>query len=367
MNPKRVLVVDDSPLMRKLIGDVLSSDPELEVVGAAPDPVRAWEMIQRTRPDVLTLDVEMPKMNGIEFLEKLMRAHPMPVVMVSSLTEPSCALSLRALALGAIDVVAKPKLDLERTFAEIGAELVAKVKGAAQARVKRPPSVGKMPRTTPSRAAFPARRARSSRSASGAVLAIGASTGGTTALRALLAELPDDAPGIVIVQHMPEHFTQRFAEHLDKLCAIRVREAAEGDLIEPGQALIAPGGSAHLRIERSGTQAVVRLVEGAPVSFNRPSVDVLFHSCAEAIGSQTVAALLTGMGHDGAEGLLALRRAGARTVAQDEATSVVFGMPGEAVARGAAEFVTPLDDIAPLLMRLAEEVGSRSAPARTPA
>jgi two-component system chemotaxis response regulator CheB len=351
--------------MRKLIADVLSTDPELEVVGAAPDPLRAWEMIQRLRPDVLTLDVEMPKMNGIEFLEKLMRAHPMPVVMVSSLTEPSCDVSLRALALGAVDVVAKPKLDLERAFAEVGAELVAKVKGAARARVKRPPSAAKMPRPNPSRAALPAQRAPSPRSSVGTVLAIGASTGGTTALRALLSELPKDAPGIVIVQHMPEHFTQRFAEHLDKLCAIRVREAAEGDPIVPGQALIAPGGAAHLRVERSAGQAVVRLYEGAPVSFNRPSVDVLFHSCAEVLGPLTIAALLTGMGHDGAEGLLALRRAGARTVAQDEATSVVFGMPAEAIARGAAEFVTPLDQIAPLLLRLAEEGGSRAHPSRT--
>jgi two-component system chemotaxis response regulator CheB len=349
---KRVLIVDDSSLMRRLIADVLSADPELEVVGAAPDPLRAWELIQRLRPDVLTLDVEMPKMNGLEFLEKLMRAHPMPVVMVSSLTEPSCDLGLRALALGAVDVIAKPKLDVARAMGEISAELIEKVKGAAHARVRRPVSA-KMPRVTPSSAALPARRALGRRKASATVVAIGASTGGTTALRTLLAQLPADAPGIVIVQHMPERFTQRFADHLDQLCAIHVREAADGDSIVCGQALIAPGGAAHLHVVRSGTGNIVRLVESEPVSFNRPSVDVLFNSCADALGPHTVAALLTGMGHDGADGLLALRRAGARTVAQDEATSVVFGMPREAIQRGAAEFVAPLDEIAPLLLRLA--------------
>jgi len=298
----------------------------------------------------------MPKMNGLEFLEKLMRAHPMPVVMVSSLTEPSCALSLRALALGAVDVVAKPKLDLERAFAEIGAELIEKVKGAAQARVRRPISA-KMPRVAPSGTALAARRAAGASRSSAAVLAIGASTGGTTALRTLLAQLPADAPGIVIVQHMPEGFTQRFAAHLDQLCAIRVREAADGDPIVAGQVLIAPGGAAHLHVVRSGPDIVVRLVEGEPVSFNRPSVDVLFNSCVDALGPRTVAALLTGMGHDGADGLLALRRAGARTVAQDETTSVVYGMPREAIQRGAAEFVAPLDEIAALLLRLAEHGG----------
>jgi two-component system chemotaxis response regulator CheB len=356
MMPARVLIVDDSSLIRRLITDVLATDPELEVVGAARDPLHAWEMIQRLRPDVLTLDVEMPKMNGLEFLEKLMRAHPMPVVRVSSLTEPSCALSLRALALGAVDIVDKPKLDLERGFAEIGAELIAKVKGAAQARVRRPISA-KMPRVTPSSTALPARRAPGPSRASAVVLAIGASTGGTTALRLLLAQLPPDAPGIVIVQHMPERFTQRFAAHLDQLCAISVREAADGDAIVSGQALIAPGGAAHLHVVRSGADTLVRLVGGEPVSFNRPSVDVLFNSCAEALGPLTVAALLTGMGHDGADGLLALRRAGARTVAQDEATSVVYGMPREAVQRGAAEFVAPLDEIAALLLQLAEQRG----------
>jgi two-component system chemotaxis response regulator CheB len=354
MMPARVLIIDDSSLMRRLITEVLSADPELEVVGAARDPVQAWELIQRLRPDVLTLDVEMPKMNGLEFLEKLMRAHPMPVVMVSSLTEPSCASSLRALALGAVDVVAKPTLDMERGFAEIGAELIAKVKGAAQARLRRPISA-KMARVTPSRTALPARRAPGPRKASPVVLAIGASTGGTTALRVLLAQLPPDAPGIVIVQHMPERFTQRFAAHLDQLCAIRVREAADGDPIVTGEALIAPGGAAHLHVVRSGTDTVVRLIDGDPVSFSRPSVDVLFNSCADALGPLTVAALLTGKGHDGADGLLTLRRAGARTVAQDEATCVVYGMPREAIQRGAAEFVAPLDEIAALLLQLAEQ------------
>jgi two-component system, chemotaxis family, protein-glutamate methylesterase/glutaminase len=344
MTPARVLIVDDSSLMRKLLREILSADPELEIIGAAPDPIRAWEMIQRMHPDVLTLDVEMPRMDGLVFLEKLMRARPMPVVMVSALTEADCATTLRALELGAIDFVAKPKLDIERGISELASELVTKVKGAARARLRRR-SATPAPRLQP-----PAGRRHS---AAEVVFAIGASTGGTEALRVVLGQLPDDSPGVIVVQHMPEHFTRQFAQRLDKLCAITVREAADGDPILPGHALIAPGGTLHARVHRRGRHPVVCLVAGPPVNHSRPSIDVLFSSCAESLGDRAVGAILTGMGNDGADGLLAMKRAGAGTVAQDEATSLVFGMPKEAIARGAVDCVAPLNEIASRLFRLA--------------
>jgi two-component system chemotaxis response regulator CheB len=395
----RVLIVDDSALMRQLLTKLLSADHDLEVVGAAADPIRAWEQIQRLRPDVLTLDVEMPKMDGLEFLSKLMRAHPMPVIMCSSLTERGCETTLKALELGAIDFVSKPKLDVQRQIECLSAEIVTKVKAAARARPRAraacaapapqrplnsakaiapgasglfspvvprdPRSSGRLPvapRTSEVAAPVGADYRAPMRRMTDVVLAIGASTGGTEALLEVLRGLPADSPGVVVVQHMPEMFTRHFAERLDRLCAVRVKEAAEGDRILPGHVLIAPGGTQHMEVYRSGAQSYVRLAARAPVNHHRPSVDVLFSSCAQALGSNVVGAILTGMGADGAAGLLTMRNAGARTIAQDEATCVVFGMPKEAIARGAAEFVVPLSNIAQSLLRLSTSRRSSNAP-----
>lgn len=352
----RVLVVDDSALMRRLLHDILSADPELEVVGMAPDPIKAWEAIQILRPDVLTLDVEMPKMDGLDFLQRLMRARPLPVVMCSSLTEAACATTLRALELGAIDFVTKPRIDVERGVEGMAADLVAKVKAAARARVKARPGSGRHAIAAMNVGEAPPPPLRKM---SEAVTAIGASTGGTEALLAVLERLPADAPGVVVVQHMPEQFTRQFAARLDRRCAVRVKEAEDGDRVLPGHVLIAPGGARHMELARSGAHTYVRLVGSPPVNHHRPSVDVLFDSCARSLGPNAVGVLLTGMGADGAAGLLAMRRAGARTIAQDEATCVVFGMPKEAIACGAAEFVLPLGAVADGVLRLGG-FGSRS-------
>lgn len=343
----RVLVVDDSALMRQVLGNLLARDPSIEVVGAASDPYVARDKIRALRPDVLTLDVEMPRMDGLSFLEKLMRAHPMPVVMVSSLTEAGCDTTLRALELGAVEFVTKPKLDLRERLPEVAGEVIAKIKAAAIAKLQ--------PRAAaPARAA--ARPAPAARTAmlrtTQQIVAVGASTGGTEALRELLTELPADCPAVVVVQHMPEKFTRAFADRLDGLCTVRVKEAEEGDRVLPGHVLIAPG-SHHMRLAREGATYLVRLSTDPPVNQHRPSVDALFHSCADAAGANAVGILMTGMGDDGARGLLAMRSAGARTLAQDEATSVVFGMPKAAVDLGAAERVLPLGRLAEAALELA--------------
>lgn len=364
MSKIRVLVVDDSALMRQLLTQLLSHDPSIEVVGAAPDPIRAWEQIQRLRPDVLTLDVEMPRMDGLEFLSRLMRAHPMPVVMCSSLTERGCETTLQALELGAVDFVNKPKIDLQRGVEVLAGELIAKIKAA----------VGSRPRTRDGKTALrpgaPATAVATARAPSRptlrrtteVILAIGASTGGTEAILEVLSGLPADCPGVVIVQHMPETFTRHFAQRLDSLCAVRVKEAADGDRVLPGHVLIAPGGAQHMQVYRSGAQTFVRLLASPPVNHHRPSVDVLFESCATALGANVVGAILTGMGGDGARGLLQMRQAGARTLAQDEATCVVFGMPKEAIACGAAEFTVPLGGVAAALLRLSGSARRSTAP-----
>jgi len=337
----KVLVVDDSALMRQLLTDLLSQDRDLEVVGAAADPYLAWDKLKQLAPDVLTLDVEMPRMDGLTFLERLMGHRPMPVVMVSSLTERNCDTTFRALELGAVDFVTKPKFDVASGTVALADELVAKVKAAGRARVR-------------PRAARPAvaRPAGGGFKATHKVLAIGASTGGCEALSVVLGGLPADAPGTVAVIHMPEGFTRSFAARLDKICAVRVSEARDGDRVMPGHVLIAPGGL-HTTVVRSGAMAAVRVRPGDPVNRHRPSVDVLFTSCARELGHNAVGAILTGMGDDGARGLLAMRAAGSRTVAQDEATCVVFGMPKEAIALGGAEQVLPLDRIAEQLLRCA--------------
>jgi two-component system chemotaxis response regulator CheB len=334
----RVLVVDDSALVRKILTEELSREPDITVVGTAVDPYVAREKILQLRPDVLTLDVEMPRMDGLTFLEKLMRHHPLPVVVVSSLTPKNSEAALRALSLGAVEVIAKPGSAL--SIPEVARQLVRAVRAAAVARVTRLepplPATARRPSTAAHLAAV---------RGSHAVVAIGASTGGTRAIEHVLTELPADAPGIVIVQHMPEGFTASFAARLDELCQIEVREAKDGDRLGTGLALLAPG-NRHMLLERSGAHLQVRLKDGPPVHHSRPAVDVLFHSVARLAGRNAVGIVLTGMGADGAAGLLAMRQAGAHTIAQDEQSSVVFGMPKEAIRVGAAAEILPLDRVA---------------------
>jgi two-component system chemotaxis response regulator CheB len=356
MKKIRVLIVDDSALMRQILSTILAGDPELEVVGTASDPIAARAKIRDLAPDVLTLDVEMPKMDGLSFLEELMRRHPMPVVMVSSLTERGCEVTLRALEAGACDFVTKPKIDLARGTADIGAEIVAKVKVAARSRIRaRAPGtrvVEAKPAHAPSAVSFRTTQR---------FIAIGASTGGTEALRDVLTALPADAPPIVIVQHMPPVFTRQFAQRLDGICKVQVREAKSGDALVQGHVLIAPGGDWHMEVVRSGANYGVRLVDAPPVGHHRPSVNILFESCARTAGANAVGVILTGMGNDGARGMLAMHRAGSVTLAEDESTCVVFGMPKEAIACGAVDHVVPLDRMAASMLRAAAETVSRKA------
>jgi two-component system chemotaxis response regulator CheB len=339
----RVVVVDDSALVRSVLKEVIDHEPDMTVVGVAPDPLVAREMIRELSPDVITLDVEMPRMDGLDFLERLMRLKPTPVIMVSSLTERGSEAALRALELGAVDFVAKPKLAIADGLREYGREITDKIRTASIARVRRGPARMDVSPALSADAilAHDARRVVGTEK----VLAVGASTGGTEAIKVVLAALPPDCPGMVITQHMPEAFTRAFAARLDSLCRIRVKEAEAGERVLPGHAYVAPGHS-HLLLERSGANYVLRLSDGPPVNRHRPSVDVLFRSVANAAGRNAVGILLTGMGKDGAAGMLEMRQAGAWTIAQDEATCVVYGMPREAVALGAAEDVAPLGDIA---------------------
>ncbi|MDR3416704.1 MAG: chemotaxis response regulator protein-glutamate methylesterase [Nevskia sp.] len=337
----RVLVVDDSALMRKILAEFLSADPDIKVVGAAPDPYAARDMIKQLHPDVLTLDVEMPRMDGLTFLENLMRLHPMPVVMVSSLTERGAEVTLQALELGAIDFVTKPKLDVARGMAAYASELIAKIKAAARARIRQR---GAAP---PPAAPRPARLFGTTEK----IIAIGASTGGTEAIREVLEQMPADAPAIMVTQHIPLAFSAAFAARMDKHSAMKVCQAEDGQQVVPGHVYIAPGDS-HLLLTRSGARYVCRLSNAEPENRHRPSVDVLFRSVAEQAGHNAVGALLTGMGEDGARGLLAMQQAGASTLAQDEASSVVWGMPGAAVRLGAAQQVVPLVMVANALLDL---------------
>lgn len=333
----RVLIIDDSAAMRQLLSRILGSDPGIEIVGVASDPYIARDKIKELRPDVLTLDVEMPRMDGLTFLEKLMRGHPMPVVMVSSLTQKGGEITLRALELGAIDFFPKPTFDVLQGVEESGKEIVAKVKAAAGARFRKCAAASSAP--------LP----KCDYVLTNRIIAIGASTGGTEAIREVLTAMPANAPGIVIVQHMPPGFTATFAKRMDSLCAIRVKEAADGDRILPGHALIAPGGL-HTAVVRSGAQYSVRVYDDEPVNRHRPSVDVLFDSCADQVRKNAIAAILTGMGDDGARGMKRMHDAGAKTIAQDEATSVIFGMPKEAIAHGGVDTIAPLEQIAARLL-----------------
>jgi two-component system chemotaxis response regulator CheB len=349
----RVLVIDDSALMRKLLVGILESDPELEVVGVAQDPFEARDKIKALQPDVLTLDIEMPKMDGLTFLRNLMRLRPMPVVMISSLTDRGAEATLTALEIGAVDYVPKPKLDLREGLNVLAESIIEKVKHAATARVQ-----PRRETAADGAEGGPLRRAERTITALGTtdrLIAIGSSTGGTEAVAEILAAFPPDAPGVVIAQHIPEVFSARWAARMDKESSISVAEAKDGDQILIGHAYVAPGGH-HLRIERSGAKYFCRLGDDAPVNRHRPSVDVLFHSVAQEVGRNAVGVILTGMGADGAEGLLQMSQVGCPTIAQDRETSVVWGMPGEAVKRGAAAEVLPLGEISRRLLDLARRL-----------
>jgi len=332
----KVLIVDDSALIRSVMSEIIGSQPDMEVVGVAPDPLVARDLIKQTNPDVLTLDVEMPKMDGLDFLEKLMRLRPMPVIMVSSLTERGSEITLRALELGAVDFVTKPKLSIQSGMREYADLIADKIRAAAKAQVKPrriAPSVAQGESSLP--------LIRNPLTSSEKLIIIGASTGGTEAIKEFLMQMPSDCPGILITQHMPEGFTRSFAKRLDGICKIAVREAESGERILPGHAFIAPGHS-HLMLARSGANYVTQLDQGPPVNRHRPSVDVLFHSAAVCAGKNAVGVILTGMGKDGAQGMLEMKNAGAYNFAQDEASCVVFGMPREAIAVGAAHEVGAL-------------------------
>jgi two-component system chemotaxis response regulator CheB len=348
-NKIRVVCVDDSALVRGLLTEIINGQPDMEVVATAPDPLIARELIKKHNPDVLTLDVEMPRMDGLDFLEKLMRLRPMPVLMVSSLTERGSEATLRALELGAVDFVTKPRLGVRDGLLEY-AELIAdKIRAVARARVKTTPRA--KPAVTP--------MLRRPWSSSEKVVIIGSSTGGTEAIRTVLMPLPPDSPAILITQHMPSGFTRSFAERLNGLCRITVCEARHAQRVLPGHAYLAPGGETHMRLDRSGANYVIALGADEPVNRHRPSVDVLFNSAALAAGGNAIGVLLTGMGKDGAAGLLAMRRAGARTLAQDEASCVVFGMPREAIAIGAAEEIVGLDGISERILARFSDRGHR--------
>jgi two-component system chemotaxis response regulator CheB len=339
--PIRVLVVDDSALIRSVLREIIGSQPDMEVVGVAPDPIVAREMIRRLDPDVLTLDVEMPRMDGLDFLEKLMRLRPMPVVMVSTLTERGSEITMRALELGAVDFVTKPKISIQNGMQDYADTIADKIRAAARARIRRTP-----PPAAAGSAAAPAllQSLGNPLASSEKLIIIGASTGGTEAIKEFLIQMPPDCPGILIVQHMPEGFTRSFAQRLDGLCRIAVAEATHGERVLPGHAYLAPGHS-HLLLARSGANYVTVLDQGPPVNRHRPSVDVLFRSAALHAGKNAVGVILTGMGRDGAAGMLEMRQAGAWNVAQDEASCVVFGMPREAIAAGATHETAPLKEL----------------------
>ncbi len=349
----KVMIVDDSAVVRQTLMDILSSDPQIEVIATASDPFVAAARLKEQIPDVITLDVEMPRMDGLTFLQKLMSQHPIPVVMCSSLAGGGTDTALKALEYGAVEIITKPRLGTKQFLEEARVVICDKVKAAARARLRKlsQRSIAAGPKLTAD-AVLPKARSKAMLETTGKVVVVGASTGGTEALRVFLEMLPEDVPGIVIVQHMPEHFTASFAGRLDSLCRISVKAAADGDSVLRGRALIAPG-NRHCLLKRSGARYFVEIKDGPLVSRHRPSVDVLFRSTARYAGPNAVGVIMTGMGDDGAKGMLEMKEAGARTCAQDEASCVVFGMPNEAIKLGAAESVVPLDRIAREVLRLA--------------
>ncbi len=341
--PVRVLIVDDSAVVRQVLKDLLSEDPEISVMGVAANPFIAAEKIAEEVPDVIVLDIEMPRMDGLTFLQKLMSQHPVPVVICSSLVSDGCETSMRALELGAVDIVSKPQLGTRQFLEESRVRICDVVKAAAGAKLHKPIDPERLKKNS---ADVILKRANlATVKTTEKVVVVGASTGGTEALRVFLSDLPIDCPAVVIVQHMPEKFTASFARRLNELCRVSVKEAENGDSLLRGQALIAPG-NRHLLVKSSGARFFVEVRDGPLVSRHRPSVDVLFRSSARYLGKNAVGVIMTGMGDDGAKGLLEMKEAGAVTIAQDEKTSVVFGMPCEAIKLGAADQVLPLDRIA---------------------
>ncbi|PHV10987.1 protein-glutamate methylesterase/protein-glutamine glutaminase [Chitinimonas sp. BJB300] len=346
MKTIKVVVVDDSALIRQLLTEIINKSADLRVVGVAADPIAARELIRTANPDVITLDIEMPRMDGLDFLEKLMRLRPTPVVMISTLTEQGSAAAVRALQLGAVDVIAKPRLDVVQSMQQYAEELCERLRNASRTRPRRLMTVETAVHTADS---VLEKRTRSVLGATEKIVVIGSSTGGTEALKEVLMALPADGPAVLIAQHMPEAFTRSFANRLNTLCRMVVKEAEHGERVLPGHAYVAPGHS-HMLLTRSGANYVIGLSQGPEVNRHRPSVDVLFRSVANVAGSNAIGAILTGMGKDGAQGMLEMHQVGIWTVAQDEATCVVFGMPKEAIALGGVDEVVPLEKIGATLM-----------------
>ncbi len=349
-----VLIIDDSAVVRQVMTEIISADPELEVLGTAADPFIAAERLKTVRPDVITLDVEMPRMDGITFLQRIMSQHPIPVVICSSLTGHGSETAMKALEYGAVEIIEKPRLGTRHFLEESRLLICTALKAASQARLKRVPVNFNpvQPKLTADAVLFRSKSEAMIRTTE-KVVVVGASTGGTEALRVFLESLPEDSPGVVIVQHMPEHFTSAFARRLDGLCRISVKEAENNDTVMSGRALIAQGNS-HILLKRSGARYFVEIKDGPLVCRHRPSVDVLFRSAARYAGKNAVGVIMTGMGDDGARGMLELKEAGAKTIAQDEATSVVFGMPCEAIKMGGVDRVLPLQGISAAVIKSCE-------------
>lgn len=343
----KVLIIDDSAMVRKIFSEELAKDPEIEVVGTAPDPFVGRDKIVALKPDVITLDIEMPRMDGLTFLEKLMKHFPMPVIVISSLAKEGCDVAMRALELGAVEVMAKP--GQAYSVGDMSEQLKEKIKAVAKVNVKKMIAT---PRPTYQPVQKPTSKAMMR--TTNKIIAIGASTGGTEALKVVLTRLPADMPPIIVVQHMPQHFTKSFADRLNQLCALEVKEAESDEIVSPGKVLIAPGNK-HMILKRSGAAYYVQIKDGPMFFHQRPSVEVMYNSVASYAGSNAIGVILTGMGKDGAKGLLDMKSAGAYTIAQDEASCVVFGMPKEAIALGGAMRVEPLKKIPDILISLTRD------------
>jgi len=355
----RVVVVDDSALVRGLLAEIIDQQRDMECVGTAADPLAARELIRGVNPDVITLDVEMPRMDGIDFLSRLMRLRPTPVVMVSTLTERGAEVTLRALELGAVDFVSKPKIGVADGLRKLADDITDKIRIASLAQVHRRTGAPAAPHASPGAAPPAVAPLALGHLSTEKLIFIGASTGGTEATKAVLVDLPADTPAILITQHMPPGFTTSYAKRLDGLCRIRVKEATDGERVLPGHAYLAPGGL-HLSVERSGANYIARVRDGEPVNRHKPSVEVLFQSAARVVGRNALALMLTGMGADGATAMRAMRDAGSYNICQDEASCVVFGMPREAIARGAADEVLPLSRIAAALVARLKSTGGHT-------